>query len=174
MVFLARAHNVSKSIVPDHIGTKLGIFPNTSSWKCDRDNLEKHKTTALNNSVNIFNLYSTIKVHQEAAHISQSKWSAFGAGESTFFGCDNIVSEMSASSTVVLFSVYTVSTVKSQKFKIRCKLFLRPIKEETKSWEWASDWSVLPLTVKRSRNGKERIRFRALQEPRKKSEANVI
>ena len=110
MVFLARAHNVSESIVPDPIGTKLGIFPNSSSWKCDRDNLEKHKTTALNNSVNIFNLYSTIKVHQEAAHISQSKWSAFGAGESTFFGCDNIVSEMSASSTVVLFSVYTVIT----------------------------------------------------------------
>ncbi len=108
-VFLVCAHEPSESMFPGTIATKLRNFPNLSSCKCDRGNLKKHKTTTEHHSLSIFDLLSMIKVHREAQSISQSLWSAFGTGESPFFGCDNIVSIMSASSTVADFSVYTVS-----------------------------------------------------------------
>ena len=107
-VILVCAHEPSESMFPGTIATKLRNFPNLSSCKCDRGNLKKHKTTTETHSLTIFDLLSMIKVHREAQSISQSLWSAFGTGESPFFGCDNIVSIMSASSTVADFSVYTV------------------------------------------------------------------
>jgi hypothetical protein len=109
VVFLPRVHETSKSIIRSIIGSKMKKSTYSITRKKKRRNQKKHKTTIIKWPINAYNLDFMVENHQGIVVQSQSLRSALEDGEHHFEISDNIVSGMSASSTVVLFSVYTVS-----------------------------------------------------------------